>query len=78
VPTLALGNSIGASSKCINSAPVTPGGQGFLSLSSAPQRPVPHSVKGPDSSTSAAKPPLYAPGKPLHYQLRLKPRHHAW
>jgi hypothetical protein len=63
VPTLALGNSIGASSKCINSAPVTPGGQGFLSLSSAPQRPVPHSVKGPDSSTSAAKPPLYAPGR---------------
>jgi len=69
VPTLALGNPKGAGSKCLNSAPMTPGGQEFLSLSFALERPIPHSVKGPDSSTSAARLPLYAPGKPLHYQL---------
>jgi len=69
VPTLALGNPKGAGSKCLNSAPMTPGGQEFLSLSIASQRTVPHSGKGPDSSTSAARPPLYVPGKPLNYQL---------
>ncbi|RLM73118.1 uncharacterized protein C2845_PM15G25100 [Panicum miliaceum] len=63
VPTLALGNSKGAGSKCLNSALMTPGGQEFLSLSIASRHPVPHSVKGPDSSTSAARPPLYAPGR---------------
>ena len=38
VPTLALGNPKGAGSKCLNSAPMTPGGQEFLSLSIASQR----------------------------------------
>ncbi|KAG2575604.1 hypothetical protein PVAP13_7KG382400 [Panicum virgatum] len=64
-PTLALRNSKGAGSKCLDSAPapMTSGGQEFLSLSIASQRTVPHSGKGPDSSTSAARPPLYVPGR---------------
>nr|CAB3488644.1 unnamed protein product [Digitaria exilis] len=51
-----------SSAKYLSSAPVTPGGQEFLSLSIASQSLVPHSVKRSDSST-AVRPPLYAPGR---------------
>lgn len=66
LPSLALGNSKDVGAECLSSAPVTPGGQEFLSLSIASQNPVPLSVKGPDGSASAARPPLYAPGKPFY------------
>ncbi|KAF8769233.1 hypothetical protein HU200_006739 [Digitaria exilis] len=62
VPSLALGESKIAGAKYLSSAPVTPGGQEFLSLSIASQSLVPHSVKRSDSST-AVRPPLYAPGR---------------
>ncbi|CAM0145881.1 unnamed protein product [Urochloa decumbens] len=62
-PSLALGNSKSVGAKCLSSAPLRPGGQEFLSLSIASQSPVSHLVKGPDGSTLAPRPPLYAPGR---------------
>ncbi|CAN6269722.1 unnamed protein product [Urochloa humidicola] len=63
VPGLALGNSKSVGAKCFSSAPLTPGGQEFLSLSIASQNPVTHLVKGPVGATLAPRPPLYAPGR---------------
>lgn len=57
VPILVLG-------KRLNSAPtMTPEGQEFLSLGTASQSTVLDPVKGPDASSSAARPPVYPPGK---------------
>ena len=64
VPILVLGNSESAGVKRLNSAPrMTPEGQEFLSLGIVSQSPVLHPVKGPDASSSAARPPVYPPGK---------------
>ncbi|CAN6230004.1 unnamed protein product [Urochloa humidicola] len=62
-PGLALENSKSVGPKCLSSAPLTPGGQEFLSLSIASQKPMPHLVKSADGSTLAPRPPLYAPGR---------------
>lgn len=64
VPILVLGNSVSAGGKRLNSAPrMTPEGQEFLSLGIASQSPVLHPVKGPDASSSAARPPVYPLGR---------------
>lgn len=64
VPILVLGNSESAGIKRLNSTPrMTPEGQEFLSRGIASQSPVLHPVKRPGASSSAARPPIYPPGK---------------
>ncbi|OQU82552.1 uncharacterized protein LOC8082595 [Sorghum bicolor] len=64
VPILVLGNSESAGIKRLNSTPrMTPEGQEFLSRGIASQSPVLHPVKRPGASSSAARPPIYPPGR---------------